>query len=89
MKKGEMSIQVLVIVILALIVLVVIASIFVSKMRAGNEEISSCASKGGECIIRADCSARGGFPTNSGNCEDDANAVAGSICCLMGQEPFN
>jgi uncharacterized protein (UPF0333 family) len=79
-KKGDISLETIIIAVLALIVLVVLSVIFVSKMREGNTNISGCESKGGKCKVECGPSE---IPTTIGDCSSDAQ---NSICCLGATE---
>lgn len=54
-KKGEISLTVVIIAILALIVLAVLVFILINNSRNFNEGTSSCQEKGGECRPENNC----------------------------------
>lgn len=80
-KKGDLSIQTLVMVILALIVLVVISAVFVGKMRESSKNLSSCASKNGQCLPPSQCAGPDDVKAAFVKCER-----AEEVCCLGKQD---
>ena len=48
-KKGDISMQVIVIAILSLLVLVILSVMFITKLSAANHNLDTCAVKGGVC----------------------------------------
>lgn len=52
MKKAQgLSMNVIIVAVLALLVLVILSVVFTSKMRSTRENIDSCESSGGYCIF--------------------------------------
>lgn len=81
-KNAELSMQTLVMMIIALIVLAVIAAIFVSNMRNNSKAIAECPSKGGHCnnAVCGDGEVAAAFV----KCQDTTKT-----CCLKADDPFS
>ncbi|MFO8016840.1 MAG: hypothetical protein R6U32_07095 [Candidatus Woesearchaeota archaeon] len=83
-KKGDLSINIVIIAVIALLVLVVLSYIFVGKISQTRQGIDSCENAGGECKamcdaderqLDKDCDKNGNGEYNEGPLED-------GICCL-------
>lgn len=83
-KKGDLSLNVIVIAILALLVLVVLAMIFTGRLAGFTKDVKSCASlKSAACV------------TDASECGGDDQKVMGgytcptetSVCCLSLIQP--
>lgn len=75
-KKAELSINFIIVMVIALIVLVVMIYIFSTNATKGNEDLSGCASKGGQC--RDNClSGEGGSSFFS-----DKSCDENQLCCI-------
>ncbi len=79
-KKGaELSMNVIVIAAIVLLVLVVLSIIFLGRVGIFSKQVGDCASKGGVCTPRADCTDITKLVPGT-NCERDSNNA--EICCL-------
>lgn len=73
MKKGDLSIQMIVSFALLLIILVVMLYLVSDKLGATKRDVNSCETKGGECVRNAgECDAG----TAAFECPDNM------VCCL-------
>lgn len=50
-KKGDISLQVIIIAILGLLVLVILSVMFITKMGTANQNLDACEAKGGACRV--------------------------------------
>ena len=80
-KKAQgMSINVIIIAVLALLVLVVLAFIFMGKIAVFTETTGSCEKIAGrECAYTCD---PGYTEDSSGACLDEDNEPTGKVCCV-------
>ena len=91
-KRGDMSMNIIVIAALALLVLVVLAIIFTSRIGTFGKGVDSCDNSGGECVAAESCRA---FTDDAGNSpyggeniggtaggRSDQNFGPGYKCCL-------
>ncbi|MBI5391083.1 hypothetical protein HZB02_06365 [Candidatus Woesearchaeota archaeon] len=76
-KKGELSLEVIVIAAIVLIVLVILVVIFAGKIRIFGTGYSDCASKGGHCA-ETSCSQRGA--NGQCLCESSEASLTGTSC---------
>lgn len=83
-KKGDLSINIVIIAVIALLVLVVLSYIFVGKISQTRKGIDSCSNAGGTCkgmclpserTLDKDCDKDGDGEFNEG-------ALIDGICCL-------
>ena len=73
MKKGELSMNIIIAAAIGVLVLVVVGAIFVNNMRQSSADLQSCSAKGGNLIDSpSDC---GGTILESANTEDQ-------VCCI-------
>jgi hypothetical protein len=85
MKKGQgLPLSVVVLAAIALIVLIVLILIFNGKIGGFNEGVSSCSSKGGQCLDGNAQIANGGcvegvYVPNT-NCDKEEGS--GQVCCV-------
>lgn len=77
-KKGELSINFIIILVLALIVLAVVIYIFSTNVSKGNDDLSGCQSKSGQCA-RVDEPCPTGY---SGTTFFNKGCDDGYKCCL-------
>ena len=77
-KRGvELSLNLIILLVLGLIVLGIVIYIVVDNMNKGNDDISACEAKGGQCKSQCDAGETGSaFFT--GGCHE------GEICCRKG-----
>ena len=81
MKKGELSINVIVMAVVALLVLVVLAILLVRYMQGGDEQLSQCRDKGGDCYD--DCQGVGShYVIGDGECTSHKDGR--DSCCISG-----
>lgn len=84
-KKGDLSLNVIVMATVAVIVLVVLIYIFLNGANVGRDGILSCESKGGSCVVATDdkkCP-DAGQTYASWTCKDKDK-----ICCTNNDELF-
>ncbi|MBT4540285.1 hypothetical protein HOC35_02120 [Candidatus Woesearchaeota archaeon] len=79
-KKGDISLNMIIIAIIALLVLVIIAAVFTGRLAMFNVGISDCNSiKNAQCIF--ECG--DGFVAHpTGKCLDDGKKVPDVKCCI-------
>jgi len=78
-KKGaELSMNVIVIAAIVLLVLVVLSIIFLGRIGIFGKSVGDCATKGGVCVAREDCTDITRLAPGT-NCEKDE---PGTICCV-------
>lgn len=86
-KKADLSINLIIVAIIALLVLIVTIFIFSGKMKVFGSSTDSCASKGGKCVLgvytedclksgTCDCSGENNIAIYGTDCEKSK-----SICC--------
>ncbi len=87
-KKGaELSVNLIIVAILALLVLVVMAMIFTGRIGLFRERIDSCASLGGKCVVDTSmCAGQYQRIESSGVCnlnrENDPGSPDDGLCCV-------
>jgi hypothetical protein len=87
-KKGDMSLQVIVIAVICIVVLVVLIMIFTGKTRSFGTITGSCDSKGGQCLSASELSSTSPDPANPSCPTGSAKSFgskcdeADSICCV-------
>jgi hypothetical protein len=82
MKKGDLSIQVIVVAAIALIVLVVLIVIFTGRMGTWGTQSANCELKGGKCAVECGNAQYGttDFPIPF----TDKCPTEGDKCCIKG-----
>jgi flagellar basal body-associated protein FliL len=76
MKKGNLSIETIIVIVLALIVLAVITAIFITKARQGTTEMSECKkTETSGCYPKNSCPV-GTVPSNLYKCPENQE------CCI-------
>ncbi len=75
MKKGDMTIQFVVLAALALIFLFVVVFVMTGKINIFNKTLDDCTNKDGICVNSGTCSAEGGVAGGF-------NCPTGEECCL-------
>ncbi len=73
MKRGEISMEVIIIAAIALLVLVILSLLVI---RQGGLVAKDCANIGGTCQDAASCTGEGKIPGTASSCGD------GQVCCL-------
>jgi hypothetical protein len=73
-KGVEMSLNLIILIVIALIVAAIIIYIVAKNTRSADNDISSCKSKGGECKETCDAG-ESGSSFFTGGCDD------GTLCC--------
>ncbi len=77
MKKGDISIEFIVLAALALIFLVVVAIVMTNKIGGFSKSVSSCVNSNGLCVPDENsCYAKGGNPSGF-SCDNEND-----ICCM-------
>jgi len=76
MKKGDMTIQVVVLAALALIFLFVVVFVMTDKIKIFSTTLDDCTNKGGICVKENTCSSAKGGTATSFTCSK------GEECCL-------
>ncbi|PIN86111.1 hypothetical protein COV19_06460 [Candidatus Woesearchaeota archaeon CG10_big_fil_rev_8_21_14_0_10_44_13] len=83
-KKGDLSINIVIIAVIALLVLVVLSYIFVGKISQTRKGIDKCENSGAVCKgfcelderkLEKDCN-------NNGNTDYNEGALIDGVCCL-------
>jgi hypothetical protein len=85
MKKGEISIEFVVLAALALIFLIVVALLISGKIGIFNKTLGACESAGGSCVDSSECNAEGG-EISGFNCKDTNDVCCMGACALSGGE---
>ena len=85
-KKGELSLQIIVISVVLVLVMVVLIAIFMRGANNGKDALTQCVSIGGECKTPAQCKEISGIPFPNDECEarmpaSGAEANDAGICC--------
>jgi hypothetical protein len=75
MRKGELSIQFIVLAALALIFLVVVGMVLSGKVGIFNKTVGTCENSGGTCTTKSNCETNAGSSRDLG-CDD------GEVCCM-------
>jgi len=75
-RKGELSLQLIVVAAIVLIVLVVIVAIFTGKYSEFSKGTNACVNHGGECMTREDCKPVGS-PQPGTSC-----SITDEVCCV-------
>ena len=79
-KNGELTLSVIVMAALALVVLIIMIAIFAGKVNLFNRDVSSCATKNGDCVKDAkSCSGQ----IVSFTCEKETDNP-NPVCCIQG-----
>ena len=90
--KGDISMQVIVMAILALVVVTVLIFIFSGKLFTASDDFSACSGKGGSCMKESDCNTKGGLKLAYIQCGRadglDEKNPDNLICCLQENEKF-
>ncbi|MFA6888283.1 MAG: hypothetical protein WC254_02195 [Candidatus Woesearchaeota archaeon] len=73
MKKGDMTIQIVVLAALALIFLFVVVFVMTGKIKIFNTALDDCTNKQGICV-------------STGTCATEYNGFSGSFSCSNGEE---
>lgn len=83
-KAQSLSVNVIIIAILALLVLVVLGFVFAGKIGDFVKGTKDCASIGGRCDVGLDCTEQEGYQkTTLGMCLDQQTGKpSGQACCL-------
>ncbi len=82
-KKGDMSINVVVIAAIALVVLVVLIAIFSGRMRGFLGGARDCGTQSGECIEREECVLPENTMIPGTDCEDlNKDTDYDYVCCV-------
>lgn len=90
MKKGDISMNTIVMAVIAVLVLVILSSIIIRNLGNTSEEFARCP-VGGSCVdnVGADSCEAAGLPfnyqpANSYSCIDNGQIQAGLVCCIPG-----
>lgn len=84
-KKGDMSINIVIIAVIALLVLIVLSYIFVGKISQTRRGMDNCANAGGECKALCDPMSERKLDKDcdkDGDGEYNEGALIDGICCL-------
>ena len=84
--KGNLSLNVIVMAVIALLVLVVLSYIFINGAGTANQGLLSCDSKGGECSPKSTGCADSDI-TASWQCEDNTKDNP-QVCCIDKEDAF-
>ena len=85
-KKGDISLNIIIMAAVGLLVLVILSVIFIGKMGLTSKNVDNCETKGGQCVdTAATCTSGGGKVAPSAfkcfNADNTPN-TANSVCCL-------
>ena len=75
MKKGELSMNIIIAAAIGVLVLVVVGAIFVNNMKQSSGDIQSCSAKGGVEDSRSNCE-------TYGRVLDSVEMEGDSVCCI-------
>jgi len=78
-KKGDLSINVIIVAALALVVFVVLAAMFTGKSKNFTGSLEDCTSKQGQCVEKSTCD--GAIVANTNCPKTDKNKPT---CCISG-----
>jgi hypothetical protein len=82
-KKAELSINIIIVAVIALLVLVVVSFIFMEKIREFVFGIKDCKSSGGECYYGDSCpGGSAAIPKSVCHGEND-KADSSKVCCTQ------
>lgn len=84
-KKGDLSINIVIIAVIALLVLVVLSYIFVGKIGQTRKGMDRCENSGASCKALCDPTAERQLDkdcNNNGNDDYNEGALKDGICCL-------
>ncbi|MCM2325591.1 MAG: hypothetical protein NDI94_03955 [Candidatus Woesearchaeota archaeon] len=88
MKKGDISINVIVMAVIALLVMVVLIAIFGGRMKGFLTGARDCRTQGGECIEREECTPIENTIVPITSCDDmNKDSDLDYVCCapLIGE----
>jgi hypothetical protein len=84
MKKGELSINIIIVAAIALLVLVIVSVIFMGRMGLFNRQQSDCGAVNGQCIYGDNCGDSGMAKHPSAVCYGTDNKKDPfRTCCIM------
>ena len=90
-KKGDISLNIIIIAAVGLLVLVILSVIFIGKMGMTSKNVDNCETKGGTCVGNnnactdpAPNGRAGKVAPSSFKCFDTNNVQDSRVCCLTG-----
>lgn len=84
-KKGDLSINIVIIAVIALLVLVVLSYIFIGKISQTRKGIDKCENAGGSCKAQCNTDTERQLDkdcNNNGNEDYNEGPIQDGICCL-------
>lgn len=80
-KKGELSMNVIIIAAIGLLVLVILSVIFLQRMGIFGRGSADCEARGGTCNFNANACGENQAKIFGGICYADGKPAQGAVCC--------